>query len=238
MATTKQRANKQKDKEKKEKIVLGALVLVLVVVGAVMLPGMFKKSGPAAAPAPATTQAAGASTSTISSGTPSNVGTPSAGGSGASGAATFPEAFTYQPGEGQLSGFGRLAGNDPFANLPSQTSATASTSTTPTTFPAAVISINGTETVVALNGSFPESGAFTLDAITAKSITVSVTDGSFSGGRSSVTIRKGHTVVLVNTVDGTRYALKMISAGVPVVIPVGTTTSLDTTSEIPTTTGP
>ena len=41
---SKQRADKQKDKEKKEKIILAALVGVLVIVGALELPKMLKKS--------------------------------------------------------------------------------------------------------------------------------------------------------------------------------------------------
>ncbi len=221
MASTKQRADKQKEKEKKEKILLVVLVLILIVVGAVMLPGMLKKKGNAAATVPTTTQTTSTSSSAISSGTPSASGVPA---SGSPGAATFPDvSTTYQPGDGQLSAFGRLASNDPFGNTPSagtgstaSTSTSTSTSTTSTSggsFAGAVISINGASSKVALHSTFPAaSRAFVLDSISAGSIAVSVTNGSFTGGRSLVTIQKGHTVVLENTVDGTRYALKMISA--------------------------
>ena len=221
---TKQRADRQKEKEKKEKILLAVLVLILIVVGAVMLPGMLK--GNAGATASTTPQTTGTSSSATSSGTPSASGVPA---SGTPGAATFPNvSTTYQPGDGQLSGFGRFASNDPFANAPGQTGANStnatnstasrSTSISPTRFSggnyaAAVISINGTPQAVALHSGFPSaSQVFTLDSVSAKSIKVSVAGGSFAGGRSSITIRKGHTVVLENTVDGTRYALKMIYA--------------------------
>ena len=189
MATTKQRVDKQKEKEKKEKIVLAVLVLILIVVGAVMIPGMLKKKGNAGVSSPASTQTTGTSSSATDSGTPSNSGTPSASGaaaSGSPGAATFPEmTTTYQPEAGQLSGFGRFSGNDPFAKLPGQAgtgSSTSPTTTTGSTYTAAVISINGTRTTVTLHSAFPaESQAFTLDSITASSVTVSVTDGSFTG---------------------------------------------------------
>ena len=52
---SKQRADKQKQKEKKEKIILAALVGVLVIVGALELPKMLKKSGSPAATAAQTT---------------------------------------------------------------------------------------------------------------------------------------------------------------------------------------
>ena len=65
MASTKQRADRQKQKEKKEKILLVVLVGVLIVVGAIMLPSMMKKPVTDAAP-PATTSLTGA----IPSGTP------------------------------------------------------------------------------------------------------------------------------------------------------------------------
>jgi hypothetical protein len=148
---------------------------------------------------------------------------------------------TYQAGDGQLSGFGRFASGDPFGNTPgagtgsSIGSTSASTSTTPSpggSFDAAMISINGTPSAVALHSAFPAaSQAFTLDSVTASSITISVTGGSFAGGRSLVKIRKGHTVVLENTVDGTRYALKMISAGASTDTSGGTTSSTSTSGE-------
>jgi cellulose 1,4-beta-cellobiosidase len=238
MASTKQRADKQKEKEKKEKILLVVLVLILVVVGAVMLPGMLKKKGAAATPASTATQTTSTSSSATNSGTPGNSGVPA---SGPSGAVTFANVSTnYQPGAGQLSSFGRFASKDPFSNTPvagpgnsastsSSTSTSTSTSTTSTSgnsFPAAVISINGASSTVTLHSTFPAgSQAFVLDSITAGSITVSVTNGSFAGGRSLVTIRKGHTVVLENTVDGTRYALKMISTASSSSTSSGTTTS-------------
>jgi trimeric autotransporter adhesin len=245
MASTKQLADKQKEKEKKEKIVLAVLVLILIVVGAVMIPGMLKKKGTTAVATSPTSQTTSTSPVVPSSGTPSSGGTPSASGvsaSGSPGAATFPNASTYQPGEGQLSGFGRLASNEPFGNIPvagtNGSTGTTSTSTT-STFASAVISINGASSTVPLHGAFPAaSKAFILDSITAGSIKVSVTNGSFSGGRSLITIRKSHTVVLENTVDGTRYALKMISAASSGGTPGGTTTSVGTSVGTTTSTGP
>jgi hypothetical protein len=199
-----------------------------------MLPGMLKKKANPAATVPATTQTTSTSSSTIDAGTPSGVSA-----SGPSGAATFPDvSTTYQPGDGQLSAFGRLAINDPFGNTPSDVNVNAASTSPSTTSPsggsfaAAVISINGASSTVTLHSTFPAaSQAFILDSIAAGSITVSVTNGSFTGGRSLVTIQKGHTVVLENTVDGTRYALKMIATASSGATSGGTTVSASTSSE-------
>ena len=78
---------------------------------------------------------------------------------------------------------------------------------------AALISINGSAEVVALEGTFPvASPAFVLVSVTAKQIKISVNGGSFASGQGKVAIGKGKKVVLVNTVDSMRYSIKFVRA--------------------------
>jgi hypothetical protein len=206
---SKQRADKQKEKEKKEKIILLALVAVLVIVGAFELPKLLKKSG-------ASNNSAGsvAQTTTTSSAT-------SPGGTPTSESATIgllPDSNDYKANAGQLSGFSLFNSRDPFGNVATSTSGgsatTSSTITTPRKqYAAARISVNGTPGDVALNATFPSaSPVFALKSVTAKKIEISVAGGSFASGQSKVTIAKGKSVVLVNTVDSTRYAIKFVTA--------------------------
>jgi len=251
----KQRADKQKEKEKREKIILGALVGVLVIVGAFELPKMLgKSSGNSAGTTAQTTSASSGVTSagtTVASGAaigPSTVG-------------SLPNPSTYQPRAGQLSEFSLFNGKDPFGNVSTassgstmSTSTTTSTSTstkttstktnttatTPISYVAAKISTNGTSEAVPLNGTFPAvSPAFVLNSFDAKQIKISVNGGSFASGQGKVTIKKGKSVVLVNTVDSIRYVIKYVApmdSKELAAWPAGTTTIATPTATTPGTT--
>jgi hypothetical protein len=215
---SKQRADKQKEKEKREKIILLALVAVLVVVGALELPKMLKKGGSPSSSAGSTALTTSATSATSSGGTPTST-------SAALG--SLPNSGGYKANAGQLSGFSLFNSHDPFgsvttssstsATTPSTTTNSGKTKSTTTTrqgnYVAARISVNGTSEDVALDATFPSvSPVFTLDSVAAKKIEISVAGGSFASGQSKVTIRKGKSVVLVNTVDSTRYAIKFVTA--------------------------
>ena len=215
---SKQRADKQKEKEKKEKIILAVLVGVLIIVGAFELPKMLKKSSPSSAGTVAQTTSASTSPGVTSSGTPA---------SNPSTVDSLPDPSTYQPGSGQLNGFSLFSGRDPFGNVstsssgsitPSTTTSSTTNSTTNTTtnpphvYVAAKISVNGTAQAVLLKGTFPSaSPAFVLNSVTAKQIAISVNGGSFASGQGKVKIKKGKSVVLVNTVDSIRYVIKYVA---------------------------
>jgi hypothetical protein len=219
---SKQRADKQKEKEKKEKIILIALVAVLVIVGAIELPKMLKSGGSKGG----STVSAGQTTPTTSgTGTGTGTGTVT-GGTPIPGVAgpisTLPDSSGYKAGAGQLSRFSLFKTHDPFGSATptsgATTSSTTSARTTSTTqqggqYVAARVSINGASEDVILSASFPAaSPVFTLDSVTAQKIEISVAGGSFASGQSKVAIKKGKSVVLVNTVDSTRYAIKFIRA--------------------------
>jgi hypothetical protein len=216
---------------------------------------MLKKSSTGNA-AQTTAQSTGTSSTPGAVGTPGTSSTPSTVATPAPGQGSLPASPIYEAGAGQLSGFSLFVVKNPFGGTPgSETNATTpttpttptnSTTTTPAvTFAAAEISVNGAAESVELGASFPASSpAFTLDTISAKSIAIRVAGGSFANGQSKVTIRKGQTVVLVNTVDGIRYALKFVKpttgTEAPSVTPP-TTSSFDTTTDTTTTstsTGP
>jgi hypothetical protein len=216
---SKQRADLQKAKEKKEKIILAALVGVLVIVGAFELPKMLEKSSPSSAGT--AVQTTSTSPGVTSSGTA--VSTPAT-------VSSLPNPSTYKAGVGQLSGFSLFNGGDPFGNAPtasttpsesttsstttgSKTKSTTTTTTTPRgSYVAAKISVNGTSQAVLLKGVFPSaSPAFVLNSVSAKQIEISVNGGSFASGQAKVTIKKGKSVVLVNTVDAMRYAIKFVA---------------------------
>jgi hypothetical protein len=210
---SKQRADKQKEKEKKEKIILAVLVGVLVIVGAFELPKLLKKGS--TSPPGTIAQTTSTSPGVTASGTAA---------SGPATAGSLPNPSAYEPGAGQLSGFSLFNGRDPFGNVTtassgSTTSSSAATTTTATTkktpppsYVAAKISVNGTSEPVLPGGAFPvASPAFILDSFTAKQIKISVSGGSFASGQGKVLVKKGKSVVLVNTVDSIRYVIKYVA---------------------------
>jgi hypothetical protein len=76
----------------------------------------------------------------------------------------------------------------------------------------AVIAVNGTRETVALRAAFPAADkVFELRSIGAGEIKVGIAGGSLTGGAQTVTLKKGKKVTLVNTADGTRYELVLVS---------------------------
>jgi hypothetical protein len=76
----------------------------------------------------------------------------------------------------------------------------------------AVISVNGSRETVEVGGNFPSSDpVFTLVSLTAKTAKVAIAGGSLENGAAAVTVRKNKPVTLLNTADGTRYVLRLLS---------------------------
>jgi hypothetical protein len=75
----------------------------------------------------------------------------------------------------------------------------------------ALISVNGTSETVAVGAQFPAaSPVFVLVSLTVKSAKIAIAGGSLQGG-GTATLKKGRTLTLMNTSDGTRYVLRLIS---------------------------
>jgi hypothetical protein len=76
----------------------------------------------------------------------------------------------------------------------------------------AVISINGAPESVDVGGTFPSSDPyFKLVSLTKKGAKISIAGGSLENGAPTVTLTKNKPLTLMNTADGTRYVLRLVS---------------------------
>ena len=217
-----------KAKAKRQKIIAGVLGLVLLGAMAWAVPSvlssMNKKpptSSAVAPPPPATVPPAGAPPT----GTPVSTTVPA----GGTLADSDPSA---QAGTGQLLSFDRFQSKDPFAQQattpakpagPAKPAAPAKPATPPPPPPppavaanpsTAKISVNGAAEEVAVGSAFPsDDPVFRLVSLTSSSAKVSIAGGSLSSGAPTVTLTKGKKVTLMNTADGTRYDLVLVSIG-------------------------
>jgi hypothetical protein len=93
------------------------------------------------------------------------------------------------------------------------TSPPASTPATPAApLTAAVISVNGAPESVQVGGTFPTSDPyFKLVSLTKKGAKISIAGGSLDNGAPTVTLTKNKALTLMNTADGTRYVLRLVS---------------------------
>jgi hypothetical protein len=82
---------------------------------------------------------------------------------------------------------------------------------------AAVITVNGGPPQrITLGQDFPLppfDPLFHLVGVTRKTARISIAGGSLSSGRATVTLRKGRTLTLMNTADGTQYELRLLWTG-------------------------
>jgi hypothetical protein len=212
-----------KAKAKRQKIIAAVGGVILLAVLAYEVPSLMKtlnKKPPpsAAAPAPApVVPTPGAVPGTPVSASPTPGGTL---------ADSDPAA---QAGSGQLLSFDRFSSKDPFAQQASKLKAAAAAPTAPaapspllppppaTKAPVAKptsarISVNGETEQVTLGATFPSADpVFKLVSLKASTAKVGIAGGSLSTGTGTVTLTKGKKVTLMNTADGTRYELVLVS---------------------------
>lgn len=146
------------------------------------------------------------------------------------------------PASGQLISFGRFASKDPFVeqidekaaggggstgSTPAQsgsgqtpprgvvpTSPTARSPGVVAVAGTAVIAVNGVQETIATGGEFPkDSPVFRLVKVVGGEARIGIAGGALASGSPTVTLRKGKAVTLVNTADGTRYELELVSVG-------------------------
>jgi hypothetical protein len=217
-----------KAKAKRQKII--AAVLCIVLLGALawavpsVLSSMNKKPPAASAvapPPPTVAPPAGAPPT----GTPVSAAVPSGG-------ALTDSDPSVQPGAGQLLSFDRFQSKDPFEQQattlakpagPAKPAAPAKSATPPAPPPppaaaakpsTAKISVNGAAEQVSAGAGFPsDDPVFKLVSLTSSTAKVSIAGGSLSSGAPTVTLTKGKKVTLMNTADGTRYELVLVSIG-------------------------
>jgi hypothetical protein len=76
----------------------------------------------------------------------------------------------------------------------------------------AVIAVNGVDETVKAGAAFPEADpVFELVSLTATEVKIGIAGGTLTGGSPTVTLKKGKKVTLMNTADGTRYELVLVS---------------------------
>ena len=121
----------------------------------------------------------------VSTGGPTGASGPVAGGSGGSG----------------------VGGGSKPTSHPASTPAAA-----PATLTKAVISVNGAPESVQVGGTFPTADPyFKLVSVTKKGAKISIAGGTLENGAPTVTLTKTKSLTLMNTADGTRYVLRLVS---------------------------
>ncbi len=76
----------------------------------------------------------------------------------------------------------------------------------------AVISVNGKRSGVGVKQDFPaKTPLFHVLSLTKKTAKISVVGGALAGGGKTITLRRGRPLTLVNTADGTRFRLELLS---------------------------
>jgi hypothetical protein len=210
-----------KAKAKRQKIIAGVLGVLLLGVLAYEVPSLLKvmNKKPPPPPAIAATPAAGAPVTAAPAGAP------------VSAPATLADSDPApQAGSGQLVSFDRFGpSKDPFVQQASVNKAAPAPSNTPPPPPlppppppppgppatkptSAKIAVNGVREDVKVGANFPSGDpVFTLVSLTKRTAKVGIAGGSLSTGTGTVTLTKGKKLTLMNTADGTRYELVLIS---------------------------
>jgi hypothetical protein len=217
-----------KDRRMK-KIAIGGAVLLAVVL-AFEVPKVLNRGGASSSPPPAAT-----TTTTTPSGTAASAVTPPT-------ASTKLPTSDVAPNrsKSQLYSFSHFAGKDPFvqqvnnappSGTPSQTAASAPQGSGKASVTAAVkfpqassvrtlattgavkIQLNGRIETVRVGGSFPASNPlFRLVSIGHGSVSIGIANGSYASGAHTVALTPGRTLTLVDTADGIRYKIRLITA--------------------------
>jgi hypothetical protein len=226
-------------KDRRMKKVAAGLAVLLALVLAFEVPKMLKSSGGTSSAPPVTTTSTtpGVTTSappTTAAGTAAAASMPVA-------SSKLPNSDTQpRAGKSQLYSFTHFPGKDPFvqqvqaapavagsgaSGTSSGSSSSSSTSTkiaTPGTAAAvthhrsrtlARISVNGRIQVVRVGASFPRANPlFRLVSVTSGVARIGIATGSYSSGAKTVSLATGRTLTLVDTADGIRYQLRLLSA--------------------------
>jgi hypothetical protein len=212
----------QKAKRQKLFIAIGGVILLVLLV--IQVPRTMKllESPEEAAPAPAATTPGAVTT------TPDGTAVPAS--EPAGGEADLPERDVQpQASDGQLVSFELFTGKDPFVQqvgvptegegaapkddaeeAPKKGDGKPDADAPPPS--SAVVSVNGVEETVAVEGEFPASDpSFVLVSVARASVKIGIAGGSLASGAQTVTLRLGKTLTLVNTADGTEYRIKLVS---------------------------
>jgi hypothetical protein len=75
------------------------------------------------------------------------------------------------------------------------------------------IQVNGTVETVRVGKSFPSSNPlFRLVSVNQGSVSIGIASGSYTSGAQTISLTQGRTLTLVDTADGVRYRIRLLSA--------------------------
>jgi hypothetical protein len=223
-----------KDRRAKRLAIGGAVLLVAVL--AFEMPKVLKGHGGSSSSTPpaattTTTTSYGASTTPVATASPAVLPAPSA--------KLTTSDVAPRRSKSELYSFSRFAGKDPFVqqvsasditSSPSGTSSSSSGSSgTITSGPApsaqttsarmlartgaVTLQVNGKTQTVRIGGSFPSSNPlFKLVSVSHGLVRIGIASGSYQSGAQTVSLVSGRTLTLVDTADGVRYRIRLLSA--------------------------
>jgi hypothetical protein len=225
-------------KDKRTKKLAAVLAVVLVAVLAFEVPKVMHSGGSTAAPPAATTPTDTTATGVPATGVPVTApGTAAAAVTPA--ASTKLPNSDVQPARSKstLLAFTHFSGKDPFvqqvsnattpaqtasANVPASSGGSSSSASNGTqtkhvrTLAAtgtARISVNGRIQVVRVGATFPSANPlFRLVAVTNGAARIAIANGSYSSGAHTISLSTGRSLTLVDTADGIRYRIRLITA--------------------------
>jgi hypothetical protein len=116
-------------------------------------------------------------------------------------------------GTGGSGGSGGSSKSSGSSSTSAKSSAPTGSSRTLAVTGAARISVNGRVELVKVGASFPSaSPLFKLVSVSRGIVQIGIANGSYSSGARTVRLGTGRTLTLVDTADGIRYRLRLISA--------------------------
>ncbi|MFL5914451.1 MAG: hypothetical protein ACJ752_02260 [Gaiellaceae bacterium] len=221
-----------KDRRAKRLVIGGAVLLVAVL--AFEMPKVLKGHGGSSSSTPpaattTTTPSYGASTTPTSTPVASTAVLP------ATSAKLTTSDLSPRRSKSELYSFSHFAGKDPFvqqvsaSDITSSPSGNSGASGVITAGPApsaqttsarmlartgaVTLQVNGKTQTVRIGGSFPSSNPlFKLVSVSHGLVRIGIASGSYQSGAQTVTLVSGRTMTLVDTADGVRYRIRLLSA--------------------------
>ena len=230
-----------KDRRAKKMAIGGAVLLVAVLAFELPHYLGSKSSSPSAAGTTASDTTAGSTTPSATATPPATAsGTAAAGVPVSASSTKLPNSdVSPSPTKSELRSFDTFAGKDPFVQQVSTAEAASAgssvaSSSAPTTPPPAqtaastsgqqtsartlaasgiaTIAVNGKTEIVRVGKSFPSANpVFRLVSLARGSASIGIANGSYTSGARSIRLTRGRSVTLVDTADGVRYTVRLIS---------------------------
>jgi hypothetical protein len=222
-----------KDRRAKRMAIGGAVLLVAVL--AFEMPKVLKSHGSNSSTPPAAT-----TTTTPGYGSTTPTGTPVASTAVLPATSTKLTSSDLAPrrSKSELYSFSHFSGKDPFVQQVSASdissssgsstgSGSSSGATTSVPVPSAqttsarmlartgvvTLQVNGKTQAVRIGGSFPSSNPlFKLVSVSHGLVRIGIASGSYQSGAQTVSLVSGRTLTLVDTADGVRYRIRLLSA--------------------------